>query len=1013
MALLDSLRNHPVGIKLFQLTPSRAWEKFPGLFFSLCAFTLVASLLLGGGTRGGFLSDTILELIAIPAFLVSLSSLLALPWTDIKRPAEWALMICLAIAVVPLLQLVPLPPWIWTRLPHRDEIAGVFDLLGREQPWFPVSVSPNATWLSALSLLPPIAIFLGVIQLGYRERRLLSLVFLGVGILGAFIGLLQVAQGPSSSLRFFAFTNVNEAVGFFANRNHFAAILYVLLLYSAAWVVDVAFRARTWSDRRSLQTKSIPALTLSFLVVVVLLAAEAVTRSRAGLGLTIAAVFGVLALALADRRRAAGAGVTPIKLILGSMIVAIVLVVQFALYRILDRIADDPLQDARVSIARNTIAAAEAYMPFGSGVGTFTAAYPTFEPPQDTIANMYANHAHNDLLEIWLESGAVGIILVVSFAVWLILRSQKIWRRPPEHIRPIDVLLARAATIAIALIAAHSLFDYPLRTGAMMAVFALSCALLIEPLTPATSEVTARLDIAAEEKEEKTPRLPTPEVQWALDDRFSTPEMPVYQLDPVPSEVDPLENESTVEPNVATVLPAEVLAKFNRFPRYGLLEGENAAPPMVAAPAPAAAAPAPRTAAPLPAAETPALRTAAAVPAAEAPAPRTAAPVPVAVARVPVDIPTGRSEQPAQSSSGLWGEDIKWPDQWRSDRAPHEITVRREVAADTSMKQISQAAEPQVPRALGVAANTPEIPVQKPAEQWGKASDWPGQWRDDPAPDDTAARPRSVELESDLFAPEVPRDLDSSVGAPEESAQPHPAPNEMTVLSDVATEGGGEVVLHVTAPEVRRDLDVTPDQSAQPHPVPIPPNTAVVANAEETPRVAVLEVPKDLDTARGTPGNSVQLNPGPNEMVILVNIATEAGAEETLRVVAAPEVPGDLDTPPEAAEKSLPAPKEMTAWLNIATEESGEVTPPVVTPVVPTASQIPAGTPEKSTQSHPAPNEITGQPDIATEGSEDEARGSVPQGAKTLDRPLTMAEKTVQQVWEQWLKDINSSEEQE
>src|SRR3984893_267298 len=131
MAFLDLLRNHPLGTQLSQLAPSRVWEKRPSLLFSVCAFTLVSSLLLGGGTRGGFLSDTILELFAIPAFLVALTSLVALPWTESKRPAEWALMLCLAIAIVPLLQLVPLPPWIWTRLPNRGEMARVFDLLGR------------------------------------------------------------------------------------------------------------------------------------------------------------------------------------------------------------------------------------------------------------------------------------------------------------------------------------------------------------------------------------------------------------------------------------------------------------------------------------------------------------------------------------------------------------------------------------------------------------------------------------------------------------------------------------------------------------------------------------------------------------------------------------------------------------------------------------------------------------------------------------------------------------------
>ena len=121
-------------------------------------------------------------------------------------------------------------------------------------------------------------------------------------------------------------------------------------------------------------------------------------------------------------------------------------------------------------------------MPFGSGFGTFTAVYPSFEPPQDVLDNRYVNHAHDDVLELWLEGGAMSLLLMAVFSGWLFMASTKIWRQAPADSHAIDVLLARAATIVIPIIIVHSVFDYPLRTDAMMAVFALSCALLVEPL---------------------------------------------------------------------------------------------------------------------------------------------------------------------------------------------------------------------------------------------------------------------------------------------------------------------------------------------------------------------------------------------------------------------------------------------------------------------------------------------------------------------------------------------------
>ena len=162
-----------------------------------------------------------------------------------------------------------------------------FTLLGQALPWRPISVSPELTWLSLLSLLPPLAIFLGVIQLSSHERRLLSLVVIAAGIFSAIIGLLQVAQGPSSPWRFFAVTNDSEAVGFFANRNHFAALLYCVLVFAAAWAIEIAEEANFAGRNTGLSPIVLLSVAVSFLVLVVLLAAEAMARSRAGLFLTM------------------------------------------------------------------------------------------------------------------------------------------------------------------------------------------------------------------------------------------------------------------------------------------------------------------------------------------------------------------------------------------------------------------------------------------------------------------------------------------------------------------------------------------------------------------------------------------------------------------------------------------------------------------------------------------------------------------------------------------------------
>ena len=441
----------------------------------LCGVVLVASIALGGGTRSGFLSDVALQLLSIPLLLVALWSLSV---ESATRQLRGALFFCTAVIFVPLLQLVPLPATFWAALPGREIIEQTYELTGAALSWRPISMAPHATWLSLVSLVVPLAIFLSAVQLPRRARRTLSLVLLGIGVLSVFLGLIQVAQGPQSPLRFFAFTNPSEAVGFFANRNHFAALLYSLTLFAAAWTVHTGALLAAQSARRRHDTPLVLALIAGLVVMVALVAAQMMARSRAGLGLAIVALIGAFVLAWRDRP---GPGrLTPNRLLAGAVGLALLFGVQFALYRVLDRFTTDPLSDARIPFARTTIEAAMAHLPLGSGMGTFVPVYALFEKPQDALT-VFANRAHNDFLEVWLEAGIPALLLMMLFGGWLIMRSFALWRAKPQPGGEVDLMLARAAPLVLFLLGAHSLVDYPLRTGALMAVFAFAVALVFDP----------------------------------------------------------------------------------------------------------------------------------------------------------------------------------------------------------------------------------------------------------------------------------------------------------------------------------------------------------------------------------------------------------------------------------------------------------------------------------------------------------------------------------------------------
>ena len=422
---------------------------------------------------------------------------------------------CAAVSILPLLQLVPTPPGLWTRLPDRDRIVVSFELLGRPLPWHPISMVPSSTWLGWLSLIPPVAVFLGTSLLGFVSRRRVCFVILGFGAISLLLGLFQIAEGPGSALRFYATTNLEDAVGFFANRNHFAALLYCLTVFAGAWAIDCALTARL--ENRWL-APSVFLVIVGFTFLVALIAAQAMARSRAGIGLSIVALSSSFALALTDIRSRADK--LPVRILAATVGFSVLFAMQFALYRLMTRFSD-PSEDWRLIFTRNTWAAAKSLLPFGSGIGTFVPVYALHEPARDLLPNTYANHAHNDLVQLALEGGLLGLVLPAALVLWVICRAFKLWQPGAFGLTDFDQALSRCATVIVLLLVVHSFFDYPLRTGGMMAMLAFALGLLVPPPAGADGPDAVRAAHTPAKKRGSTLRMAAAPSPQPIDQRPS------------------------------------------------------------------------------------------------------------------------------------------------------------------------------------------------------------------------------------------------------------------------------------------------------------------------------------------------------------------------------------------------------------------------------------------------------------------------------------------------------------
>jgi O-antigen ligase len=136
---------------------------------------------------------------------------------------------------------------------------------------------------------------------------------------------------------------------------------------------------------------------------------------------------------------------------------------------------------SRQEMLRTSLKAAKDFMPLGSGVGSFRRVYALYEAHDQLDPTTYVNHAHDDYVELAVETGLPGLVLLGAFLLWWAKAVWAAWRRtsPDPY--------ALAASVASAAVLLHSLVDFPLRTSAIAATFAL-CLVLLVRQRPAPAE---------------------------------------------------------------------------------------------------------------------------------------------------------------------------------------------------------------------------------------------------------------------------------------------------------------------------------------------------------------------------------------------------------------------------------------------------------------------------------------------------------------------------------------------
>jgi len=279
-----------------------------------------------------------------------------------------------------------------------------------------------------------------------------------MALFGSVYAVFAVFQGFTSAGRIYWLIKprAGSVYGSYVNHNHYAGLMELLLPFALVLAVSGSVRG----GKRVL------------LVFAAMLMAASVflCQSRGGMfAVIVETVFlAILWMRQFSPRKSAAVFVA-------FCLVTALFLAWIAPQQVGGRITDthDP---ARWLIHRDSIRMFAAHPFLGSGFGSFATVFPRYRVFYD---GFFINHAHDDYLELLLETGLAGL----GVAVWFIV---VLYREGLHNLR--SAKLSLAALISTAALAgctgllAHSFIDFNLHIPANAALFFVLCAIASAPL---------------------------------------------------------------------------------------------------------------------------------------------------------------------------------------------------------------------------------------------------------------------------------------------------------------------------------------------------------------------------------------------------------------------------------------------------------------------------------------------------------------------------------------------------
>ncbi|GBE31847.1 MAG TPA: O-antigen ligase family protein [Nitrospirae bacterium] len=399
--------------------------------YGLASILILASLFFGSVEAWSFAVVGILVVILFNIVLIKGRSL---EGGGISLAGRSLYAAVLAFSCFVVIQMIPLPAFLIKIIsPVQYSALDLLSIKGFSS----ISIYPYATLHAFVRMIIYIMLFMVAASLaGDRDAMFAFLKAIVIfGFLLSIFALVQKAAWNGKIYWFRELTHGGTPFGPFVNRNHFAGFMGMLVPFGLALGLHTRNRAKAF---------------LYIFYSVIMSFALFYSLSRGGVLSLIVSASLFMAVIIV---RSATTGTRVVAGIFVLLLMSYLL--YFGISPLIERFAYTDISfNQRAGIWKAMLGVAHDFFVAGSGLGTFPDISPMYHPAG---VNIYYDHAHNDYLEFFTDTGITGSVIFIAF---IFVYFRNVLRSGWWNSR--DFYFVLAGLVSIISIAVHSTVDFNL-----------------------------------------------------------------------------------------------------------------------------------------------------------------------------------------------------------------------------------------------------------------------------------------------------------------------------------------------------------------------------------------------------------------------------------------------------------------------------------------------------------------------------------------------------------------------